>query len=103
MGFWKLCPICFELKIYRREIRTCGSPNCQAEWRSLTPSGKAKAVERAEQMKDHGFIAPLPTIPTMPADSNDADREFLEKRMSQEQIDKLFGGPPPKKPEDDEK
>lgn len=47
MSFWKFCPICIKRKIYRREIWTCGSPACTAQWRSYSAEAKERAVELA--------------------------------------------------------
>jgi hypothetical protein len=53
-----------------------------------------------------GHIAGAPQPVVQPtSDTTEADKEFFEKRLPQEIIDKIFGGPNPatKKPEDEQK
>ena len=41
------CPCC-HTTIWRREVKTCGSPQCLAEWRSLPLQARARMVELAD-------------------------------------------------------
>jgi hypothetical protein len=41
----RMCPVCRQVKIHRREVHTCGSPECVATWRSWTPAQRAASKE----------------------------------------------------------
>lgn len=41
------CPICGLDLVTRREVKTCGSPDCVLSWRTMSPTQKAAALERA--------------------------------------------------------
>lgn len=57
--FWKYCPICLRMRIARDEVRTCGSADCLAVWRTLTPTQKGYAIEKAQQLKADTEIAEI--------------------------------------------
>lgn len=91
------CPICGQVKLIRREVRTCGSAYCLEQWRSYTSEQKARAIEKAGEMaeipqeylevdKKSGNIVrrPIPVIPS------EKDEEFLKTVFKD----------PPKKEED---
>ena len=126
---FRVCPMCKREPLLRSEVKTCGARECLRDWRRLSVAMRARAVADAELIADalleqkiardprsYKYFTPteLPTFhKPAPEDldkaigavneTNEVDKEFLSKRMTPEQIDKLFGGPPPKKTEDDEK
>ena len=61
------CPCC-HATIWRREVKTCGSPQCLAEWRSMSLSQRAKMIELAE---DNPHLATEILIPTPTTPSGD--------------------------------
>lgn len=89
MGFWKLCPVCFKIRIYRREIRTCGSPGCTELWRSYTVDAKARAVEQADAMKDGAYIAPI--MPPTGGEPSPIEPKQTSTEIDDEYLEKLFG------------
>ena len=68
------CPCCGET-IWRREVKTCGSPQCLAEWRAMPLTQRAKATEIAstEYEEKQSLITITPPI--------DAEKE----------LDRIFG------------
>ena len=55
----KPCPVCRAGTINRREVKTCGAPDCVAIWRTMTASERIRAVEGGD-------------ISTVPNDLSDA-------------------------------
>ena len=49
MSWSKMCPVCRSVKIFRKTVRTCGAPDCMAEWSAMSHSSRALAVEKASE------------------------------------------------------
>ena len=47
MRWSKTCPCCNRQKIFRRESRTCGAPECLERWREMTLQERMGAEETA--------------------------------------------------------
>ncbi len=43
------CPVCRSGKIVRKDIKTCGAPDCVELWRHMTSSQRARAIEEASE------------------------------------------------------
>lgn len=85
----RTCPVCKSAKLRRRELQTCGAPDCVAMWRTATSLQRAKMIDAAEELSDllpfttrpaNEAIpnAPAPKIPTRET-TVDRDNEFLKK------------------------
>ena len=79
------CPIC-HATIWRREVKTCGSPQCLAEWRQMPLSLRAKMIELAE---GNTFDYPDDTPTEM---SNDLKNILSPPKLDPKtELDKIFG------------
>lgn len=96
----RTCPICRVGKIARREVKTCGAPECVAVWRTLTTQQRARAVDEAEAsafppiqpLENRGILRAPSSIPP-PETSTERDNKFLTK---------IFGPDAPGKVEESE-
>ena len=81
------CPIC-HATIWRREVKTCGSPQCLAEWRQMSSSARAKMMELADT-----DAIELSEIKTTSTEMDPALKKalFPEQLDPQEELDKIFG------------
>lgn len=79
------CPICRVGKVYRREVKTCGAPDCVELWRNMTASQRARAVDEAMEsfveLPRPTFDKPIPTIhsPEAPDSTTKRDNEALKR------------------------
>lgn len=82
------CPCC-HATIWRREVKTCGSPQCLTEWRQMPLSARAKMIELAE---GNDFESPPTTLDT-PTEMDPPLKKalFPEQLDPQEELDKIFG------------
>ena len=79
------CPCC-RSTIWRREVKTCGSPECRDQWRSMSLSARAKMIELAES----------PFLDNPPDNPKEMDPQlkkalFPETPDPQVELDKIFG------------
>ena len=68
------CPICRKFVIHRKEVKTCGAPECLQSWRQSTLQQRSFAIESAS-MADDDFLQALralakPTDVTTPTDED---------------------------------
>jgi len=93
------CPVCRSGKIVRKDIKTCGAPDCVELWRHMTSSQRARAMDEASETVILESL-PSPTFnpikaPPPPSDSTtERDNRALEA---------IFGRDAPgvmRKPED---
>lgn len=104
------CPVCRVGKIRRKDIKTCGAPDCVEIWRAMTSSQRARAIEEADaSSSDVGFSAlPSPTFDRQrSAIPSEAPAPDSTTKRDNEALRKLFGeeNPPgavPIKSDDDE-
>jgi hypothetical protein len=66
--FWKYCPICLTNRVYRPEVRTCGSKLCVGSWRILPIEQRGTAVEKAQELTD---------------EANEVERNAFDVRFSE--------------------
>ena len=80
------CPCCLST-VWRREVKTCGSPECRDQWRSMSLSARAKMIESAESS----------FLDNPPLDNPKEMDPKLKKALSPSQLDpqaellKIFG------------
>lgn len=95
------CPVCRVGKIVRKEVKTCGSPECIAAWRTMSVGQRARAMEEADLTTITNIDDFKPTfdkhISPAPAPDSTTQRD-------NEALEKIFGAGAPGiiKPTDEE-
>lgn len=97
------CPVCRIGKIRRRDIKTCGAPDCVELWRAMTSTQRAKAVEEADNESISYVTLPSPTFdkPTVYQHSPEAPDSTTKR--DNEALKRIFGedNPPGSVPDDE--
>lgn len=64
MAMVRNCPVCGIGRIRRREVKTCGAPDCVELWRHMTATQRAKAIEQADEYSVVGADVRITLPPT---------------------------------------
>lgn len=95
------CPICHVGKMTRKEVKTCGAPDCIAIWRTLTTSQRARAIEASYDVAEVDLPLPPAGAPKTPAQtgaenaqsSTERDNEALRRFFKEENPPGVAEGP----------
>lgn len=79
------CPVCRIGRIVRKDVKTCGAPDCVELWKHMSTSQRARAIEEADETFeisalpkptfDKSAISPAPA----PDSTTQRDNEALER------------------------
>lgn len=95
------CPICHVGKMTRREVKTCGAPDCVAIWRTLNTAQRARAIEQSYDVMEVDLPMPSASAPKTPAQagvdnaqqSTERDNEALRRFFREQNPPGVAEGP----------